>query len=93
MEAKSKAKSNFKKRPAAAGHSSTLALASTNKDQNKNYQFYSNFYPHLPDHIRKMHDEAKRHGKTRIINALLAKDESTGNWLQNAEQPIFQDTT
>ena len=81
-----KSKAIAKKRPAAD------ALVST-KDRNKNYQFYSNFYKDLPDHIRKMHDEAKCQGKTKIINALLSKDESTGNWLQNYEQPIFQDTT
>ena len=80
-----KSKAGAKKRPAAD--------ASDTKDRNKNYQFYSNFYKDLPEHIRKMHDEAKCHGKTRIINALLSKDESTGNWVQNYEQPIFQDTT
>ena len=82
-----KSTGKVKKRPAAADHKDNT------KDRNKNYQFYSNFYKHLPDHIRKMHDDAKCHGKTQIINALLSKDESTGLWRQNAEQPIFLDTT
>ena len=80
---------NVKKRPAADGDTKSA----NNKERNGNYQFYSNFYKDLPEHIRKMHDDAKCHGKTQIINALLSKDESTGLWKQNAEQPIFQDTT
>ena len=85
-----KSKAVVKKRPAADDRNST---AWSTKDRHTNYQFYSNFYKDLPEHIRQMHDEAKRQGKTRIINALLSKDESTGNWVQNSEQPIFQDTT
>ena len=84
-----KSTGNVKKRPVADGDTKSA----TNKDRNKKYQFYSNFYKDLLEHIRKMHDDAKCHGKIRIINALLSKDESTGFWKQNVEQPIFQDTT